>query len=190
MSNRGWPLNRGLTVYCTTCEKVTRWHSSHLSRLSEIYSGLQKTATTKVNELLREQVKQFSSVKANQINFMYTVSLYPNKFEQQFFFLGLFYSFKWVCNDHKFTHWNIFLYFPLVFWQNVVFTRLLKFLWNCNINKKNTVNCTIISTNWDPLGRYIISKIQIDDKIYVFINVYARATSSWEVIITVLSILV
>ena len=30
-----------------------------------------------------------------------------------------------------------------------------------------------ISTNSDPLGRYIISKIQIDDKIYVFVNVYA-----------------
>ena len=38
---------------------------------------------------------------------------------------------------------------------------------------KNTINCTIISTISDPLGRYIIAKIQIDDKLYVFVNVYA-----------------
>ena len=38
---------------------------------------------------------------------------------------------------------------------------------------KNTINYTIISTLSDPLGRYLISKIQIDDKIYVFANVYA-----------------
>ena len=30
-----------------------------------------------------------------------------------------------------------------------------------------------MSTISDPLGRYIISKIQIDDKFYVFVNVYA-----------------
>ena len=30
-----------------------------------------------------------------------------------------------------------------------------------------------MSTISDPLGRYIISKIQIDDKLYVFVNVYA-----------------
>ena len=38
---------------------------------------------------------------------------------------------------------------------------------------KNTINCTIMSTISDPLGQYIISKIQIDDKLYVFVNVYA-----------------
>ena len=38
---------------------------------------------------------------------------------------------------------------------------------------KDSINCTIITTISDPLGRYIISKIQIDDKLYVLVNVYA-----------------
>ena len=45
--------------------------------------------------------------------------------------------------------------------------------WGTAILIKNTINCTIMSTISDPLGRYIISKIQIDDKLYVFVNVYA-----------------
>ena len=44
---------------------------------------------------------------------------------------------------------------------------------NSTSSVKNTINCTIISTISDPLGRYIIAKIQIDDKLYVFVNVYA-----------------
>ena len=35
------------------------------------------------------------------------------------------------------------------------------------------VDCTIHSKILDPLGRYIILKAEIEDKMYVLINVYA-----------------
>ena len=39
------------------------------------------------------------------------------------------------------------------------------------ISKK--ANCTELSTTADPLGRFIISKVQVDDKVYVLVNIYA-----------------
>ena len=41
------------------------------------------------------------------------------------------------------------------------------------ILRKNGVDCTIYRKILDPLGRYIILKAQIQEKIYVLINVYA-----------------
>ena len=37
----------------------------------------------------------------------------------------------------------------------------------------NKANCTELSTTADPLGRFIISKVQVDDKVYVLVNIYA-----------------
>ncbi|KAL9983202.1 hypothetical protein ACROYT_G005340 [Oculina patagonica] len=37
----------------------------------------------------------------------------------------------------------------------------------------NKANCTVLSTTPDPSGRFIISKIQVDDKVYVLVNIYA-----------------
>ena len=31
----------------------------------------------------------------------------------------------------------------------------------------NKANCTVLSTIPDPQGRFIISKVQVDDKVYV-----------------------
>ena len=37
----------------------------------------------------------------------------------------------------------------------------------------NKANCTVLCTVPDPLGRFIISKVQVDDKVYVLVNIYA-----------------
>ena len=37
----------------------------------------------------------------------------------------------------------------------------------------NKANLTELSTTADPLGRFIISKVQVDDKVYVLVNTYA-----------------
>ena len=37
----------------------------------------------------------------------------------------------------------------------------------------NSFNCTLLSTVFDPTGRYTISKLQVDDKRYVLVNIYA-----------------
>ena len=37
----------------------------------------------------------------------------------------------------------------------------------------NKVNCTVLTTVPDPLGRFVISKVQVDDKVYALVNVYA-----------------
>ena len=37
----------------------------------------------------------------------------------------------------------------------------------------NKANCTVLSTIPDPQGRFIISKVQVDDKVYVLVNIYA-----------------
>ena len=37
----------------------------------------------------------------------------------------------------------------------------------------NKANCTELSTIPDPQGRFIISKVQVDDKVYVLVNIYA-----------------
>ena len=37
----------------------------------------------------------------------------------------------------------------------------------------NKVNCTVLCTVPDPLGRFVISKVQVDDKVYVLVNIYA-----------------
>ena len=36
----------------------------------------------------------------------------------------------------------------------------------------NKANLTELSTTADPLGRFIISKVQVDDKVYVLVNIY------------------
>jgi len=41
------------------------------------------------------------------------------------------------------------------------------------ISIRNNRNYSVLSTTRDPLGRFIILKIQIDDKVYVLINIYA-----------------
>ena len=38
---------------------------------------------------------------------------------------------------------------------------------------RNNTNYSVLSTTRDPLGRFIILKIQIDDKVYVLVNIYA-----------------
>ena len=38
---------------------------------------------------------------------------------------------------------------------------------------RNNTNYSVLSTTRDPLGRSIILKIQIDDKVYVLVNIYA-----------------
>ena len=35
------------------------------------------------------------------------------------------------------------------------------------------MNCTLLYTVPDPLGRFVISKVQVDDKVYVLTNIYA-----------------
>lgn len=37
----------------------------------------------------------------------------------------------------------------------------------------NYINFTLLSTIPDPLGRFIILKVQVDDKVYVLVNIYA-----------------
>ena len=37
----------------------------------------------------------------------------------------------------------------------------------------NKANCTLLCTVPDPLGRFVISKVQVDDKVYVLANIYA-----------------
>ena len=37
----------------------------------------------------------------------------------------------------------------------------------------NKVNCTVLCTVPDPLGRFVISKVQVDEKVYVLVNIYA-----------------
>ena len=37
----------------------------------------------------------------------------------------------------------------------------------------NKANCIVLSTIPDPQGRFIISKVQVDDKVYVLVNIYA-----------------
>ena len=37
----------------------------------------------------------------------------------------------------------------------------------------NKANCTELSTTADPLERFIISKVQVDDQVYVLVNIYA-----------------
>ena len=37
----------------------------------------------------------------------------------------------------------------------------------------NKANCSVLHTIPDPLGRFIISKIKVDDKVYVLVNIYA-----------------
>ena len=37
----------------------------------------------------------------------------------------------------------------------------------------NKANCTVLCTVLDPLGRFIISKVKVDDKVYVLVNIYA-----------------
>ena len=37
----------------------------------------------------------------------------------------------------------------------------------------NKANCTVLCTVPDPLGRFIISKVQVDNKVYVLVNIYA-----------------
>ena len=39
--------------------------------------------------------------------------------------------------------------------------------------KCNKANCTVLCAVLDPLGRLIISKVQVDDKVYVLVNIYA-----------------
>ena len=38
---------------------------------------------------------------------------------------------------------------------------------------RNSFDCTFLSPIIDPSGRYIISKIQVGDKVYVLVNIYA-----------------
>ena len=38
---------------------------------------------------------------------------------------------------------------------------------------RNNTNYSVLSTTRDPQGRFIILKIQIDDKVYVLVNIYA-----------------
>ena len=38
---------------------------------------------------------------------------------------------------------------------------------------RNNTNYSVLSTTRYPLGRFIILKIQIDDKVYVLVNIYA-----------------
>ena len=38
---------------------------------------------------------------------------------------------------------------------------------------KKGVNCTVHSKILDPLGRYVILKAEIKEKLYVLINIYA-----------------
>ena len=37
----------------------------------------------------------------------------------------------------------------------------------------NKANCSVLHTIPDPLGRFVISKIKVDDKVYVLVNIYA-----------------
>ena len=37
----------------------------------------------------------------------------------------------------------------------------------------NKATCTVLSTIPDPQGPFIISKVQVDDKVYVLVNIYA-----------------
>jgi len=37
----------------------------------------------------------------------------------------------------------------------------------------NKANCTVLCTVPDPLGHFIISKVQVDDKVYVLVNIYS-----------------
>ena len=45
-------------------------------------------------------------------------------------------------------------------------------MWNCNTDQQQG-NCSVLHTIPDPLGRFIISKIKVDDKVYVLVNIYA-----------------
>ena len=35
------------------------------------------------------------------------------------------------------------------------------------------MNCKVLCTVPDPFGRFVISKVQVDDKAYVLVNIYA-----------------
>ena len=37
---------------------------------------------------------------------------------------------------------------------------------------RNGLNCTLHKTITDPSGHFIVLKVEIDDKVYIFINIY------------------
>jgi len=57
-------------------------------------------------------------------------------------------------------------------WENFFFSWELK-LRRRAILIRNGVDCSVLSSILDPLGRFIILKVEIDDKVYALVNIYA-----------------